>query len=508
MKTRAPSASATLNRRELLGAAAGLAGLSWPARRALAGERWDLIVIGGGTAGLPAAIFAAEHGRVLVIEKSAMLGGTLDRSTGQVAAAGTVFQQARGISDSPDAHYDDIMRINEGTSDPALTRLFVDHAGPTLNWLAANGYTVAPGHPVTGDAHDHYTVARYQWGTPGGWSIYRAMEPQLQRALESGHITTVLGSSAIELIQAPDGSMGGVVVEDASGQRIDYRAPRVLIASGGCASNPQLFEALHGVPLYAQVAHPNSQGAGLLLGLAAGGHIRGGDKYATLLGAIPADERFPSAPVGIAALNATLRQPWEILVNVHGQRFCREDHPSVHALEVAAAAQPGHRHWAIFDQRILESAPPLSRRWTREQQLQVLRNNPAFSSADSLGVLALRAGLDPQGLLRTVAAYNEALTQRRPDPFGLEHRPLPIVQPPFHAIRMQGWTLVSFAGLAVNERLQVTREDGRAIPGLYAAGEVIGAGATSGRAYVNGTLATSALTFGRLLGQTLLTADR
>jgi len=103
-----------------------------------------------------------------------------------------------------------------------------------------------------------------------------------------------------------------------------------------------------------------------------------------------------------------------------------------------------------------------------------------------------------------VAAYNEARAARRPDPLGLEHRPLPIATAPFHAIRMQGWTLISFAGLAVNDRLQAIRADGQPIPGLYAAGEVIGAGATSGKAYTNGTLVTPALTFGRLLGQTLL----
>jgi len=88
--------------------------------------------------------------RVLVIEKAGILGGTLDRSTGQVAAVNTVWQVAKGIEDSPDAHYDDIMRINHGTSDPALTRRFVEHAGEALNWLARHGYEVLPEHPVTG----------------------------------------------------------------------------------------------------------------------------------------------------------------------------------------------------------------------------------------------------------------------------------------------------------------------------------------------------------------------
>ena len=90
---------------------------------ALAKEQWDTIIIGAGTAGMPAAIFAAERGlKVLVIEKASVIGGTLFVSTGQISGAGTVFQERKGIKDSPDQHFDDIMRINNNTSDPALTR--------------------------------------------------------------------------------------------------------------------------------------------------------------------------------------------------------------------------------------------------------------------------------------------------------------------------------------------------------------------------------------------------
>jgi fumarate reductase flavoprotein subunit len=69
---------------------------------------------------------------------------------------------------------------------------------------------------------------------------------------------------------------------------------------------------------------------------------------------------------------------------------------------------------------------------------------------------------------------------------------------------MQGWTLVSFAGLAVNENMQVITNDGQAVQNLYAVGEVIGAGATSGSAYTNGMLVTPAITLGRLLGERIL----
>jgi fumarate reductase flavoprotein subunit len=497
----------TISKRDLLaggGAALGLALMPNPLRQALAADTWDLIVVGGGTAGIPTALFAAERARVLVIEMGPMLGGTLDRSTGQVAAAGTVFQDAKGIVDSPDAHYDDIMRINGRTSDPALTRLVVDHAGATLNWLAANGYEVQPEHPVTGSGHDHFRTARYQWGPQNGWSIFKAMEPLVETAVQQGRVTVLLQTRVTELLQDARGAVIGVVTETDSGDRTRFQARQVVLASGGCASNPAMYEALHGVPLYCQIAHPNSQGIGLTLGLSAGGYLRGGDKYAPLPGAILASDRWPSPPSAISALNPTLRPPWEILVNTSGERFVREDHPSMNHIEHAISEQPGHRHWAVFDAEILEKSPPLVPDWDAEKVRAACDEHPMFHAASTLGELGIKAGINPRELAATVESYNRARSQDRPDPQGLEHRPLPIARPPYYAVQMQGWTVISFAGLAVDERLRVIDPGRRPIPNLYAVGEVIGAGATSGRAYTNGMLVTPALTFGRLLGQQYL----
>ncbi len=495
------------SRRDILAGAAGLTGLAAlgaVAAPQAAKSHWDLVVIGGGTAGMPTATFAAARARVLVIEAGGKLGGTLDRSTGMVAAAGTVFQRERGIEDSPEAHYQDILRISDGTVDPDLTRVFVEHAGPTLNWLAANGYRVLPEHPLTGHGHEHFRTARYVWGERGGWSVYEAMQGPFEAAVASGRLQVQYRSRAIELLQARDGSVTGVRTMDADGRVSDVSAGRVVIASGGCASNGTLFEALHGVPLYCQWAHPNSQGEGITLGLGAGGFVRGGDKYTPLAGAILDDHRFPATPSGFAGLNPTLRLPWEILVNVHGRRFVREDYPSIDHIEKAVAAQPGHLHWAVFDQRILDTAPPMISDWDAGKVMNACDEHPMFARAGDLARLAMQTGVNPQGLAESVAAYNAALAGRQPDPMGLEHRPLPIAEPPFYAVRMRGWTIISFAGLAVDGQLRVLRPSGEPVPNLHAVGEVIGAGATSGAAYTNGMLVTPAVTFGRLLGQSLL----
>ena len=451
-----------------------LSSLPLSTRLALGDQHWDLIVVGAGTAGLPTALFASQRGaRVLLIEKAGTIGGTLFLSTGQIAGAGTVFQEKKGIQDSPEAHYEDIMRINHHTSDPELARLLVNNAGETINWLAANGYRIKDDHPVTGIGHDHFATARYMEGIQGG-------------------------------------SVRGAIVEDEDGRRIQYEGRNTVLASGGCASNPHLFEELHNVPLYVRAAYPYSQGAGLLLGQSAGGYLRGGEKYASLPGAILVDDNYPSPLYGHAPLYPPNRQPWEILVNSQGERFVQEDHLSIDHIEHRILKQPGHRHWAIFDQRMLDESPPLipgwsaAPGWSAKRIMSESNQHTMFKSDNDLEILAVKSGLNPRKLKVTVEQYNADLINEREDLFQRIHRPLPIAKPPFYSIRMQGWTLCSFAGIAVNAELEVIKPSGERIKNLYAVGEVIGAGTTSGNAYVNGMLVTPAMTFGRLLGEKIL----
>lgn len=492
-----------LHRRDILAAAAALP--MWPAAlaRGNAPLHYDVIVIGGGTAGIPCALFAAMGGaRVLLVEKSPALGGTLFWSTGQIAGSGTVFQERLGISDTPQAHFEDCMRINHATADAALTRLTVDHAGGTINWLADHGFEVMDGHPVTGIGHDHFTVRRYQQGVNSGLSILDAFLPSLHALAADGKITLLTGTAAANLIQDRAGRVAGVTVAGADGIR-DISGSHVVIASGGCAANARLFEELHGVPLYAKTAYPTSQGDGLLLGLSAGGTIVGGDKYACLPGLVPDAFHYPCQMFAYAPLNPSIRTPWEILVNARGERFVQEDHSSVHHVERGVYQQPAHRHWAIYDAAMLERSEPIIPKWSRERLAQEHQTNAMFHSAMSIETLALRAGLNPVALQGTVDDYNHRLQEGREDAFGRTVRPAPLSTPPYYSIAMQGWTLVSFAGLKVSADLQVLQEGGRVIPNLYAIGEVIGAGATSGAAYTNGMLVTPAITFGRILGARL-----
>ena len=182
---------------------------------------WDFIIIGSGTAGLPAAIFASRRGaKVLLIDSAEALGGTLNLANGQVAAAGTRTQIAKGIMDTPDAHYEDIMRITDGVVDPNIIRKTVDNAPDTINWLLDNGLKPLPDHPVTGSdpGRPTYRTARYIWGKGQGRDILAVVLKQLAPELESGRVVTQLETDAKELLVSDDGSVKGVRAQGPSGE--------------------------------------------------------------------------------------------------------------------------------------------------------------------------------------------------------------------------------------------------------------------------------------------------
>lgn len=472
---------------------------------ASAAEEWDLIVVGAGTAGLPAAIAAANRKlRVLVVEKAPQLGGTLWVSGGEMSAAGTQVQLALGIHDRPEYHLRDIQRISGGTADSGLAGLAVRHAAATVDWLMQNGLKLAAGGPTYGAGHEPYGERRIH--APEGNGL--ATLSILRKLVASTAPTILYDTSVEELIQSA-GVVRGVVARTADGQRRDIRARNVLIASGGHNGNPQMFRRLTGLPLYRRAVVPNG-GIGIDLGLQAGGYVRGGENFLCDFGGIPVDFNWPSAVLGYSEHHPDRRPPWEIYVNICGERFIREDEPSVHRRETALLRQPEQRYWVVFDESVLRDAPPLMRAG-RRSMLQssdlagMFDLYPTFRRAPSLERLSALTGLPEKALSATVRRYNAAQESGR-DWLGREHMPAKFTEPPYYAICHQGSSLVSFAGIAVNEQLQVVQKSGAAIRNLFAAGEVLGFGNVSGRGYCGGMSVTPALTFGRLIGEHLISA--
>ena len=464
-------------------------------------ETCDILVIGAGAAGMPTALMAAQGGaRVMLVDADDCVGGAFHLSSGQMSAAGTRLQAAKSILDTPDDHFADIMRISGNTADPALVRLAVDNAADTLHWLLDNGLELLPEHPIVHHGHEPYGTPRTYWGPDEGRSVLNVLQPMVERAVDAGCIDLRLGVRLEALERLPDGRIRGDLRGGSGPLAVAARA--TVLATGGYTADPVLFSKLSGgKPLHGG-GHPMARGEGLIAAVGIGAATV---NEAVHLPAFAAVE-VPGAHGGVAMITQTYpqsRQPWEIYVDGGGRRFVAEDEPSVDARERALLAIEGMMFWAIFDERIKREAPPFLVRSNPRDGTPDFDSLPGYRQAASLEELATKTGLDPVALKATVNAYNSDLMNGVADPLGRAHRPSPLVEPPFHALRHLGWSIVGFAGLAVDGSLRVLDGDRVAIPNLYAAGEILGLGATSGNAFVGGMSVTPAMTFGRLLGQRL-----
>lgn len=462
----------------------------------------DVLVVGAGTAGIPAAIFAARRGaRVLLAESATEPGGTLRRAAGHVSAGGTRLQRDRGIDDSPEAHAADIARITGGTADPDMVALACELAPRVVAWLDDLGLDWDPDCPAILHALEAYSVPRTYWGRKRGLSIAEVLLPELARERDAGRVV-FLPRLRLRALETRGDTVCGGLFEDAEGRELRVEAAQTVLTSGGYTASPEVFaEMTGGLQLFGG-AEPTNLGDGLRAARAIGAAIRPTRHFLPHVGGIedpPGSRRVARSdnPVLMPA-----RAPWEIYVDRHGRRCLREDEPDRVRLQRAMIDVPDMTFWIIWDAAIDRAAPPLLPSWQRDGRLESAWNHhPAFARDTTLEGLAGRAGIDPAGLLASVAAYNTALASGASDALGRTHRPLPLVEPPFFAVRNHGTTATSSGGLRVDRGCRVLDAAGHPIPGLHAAGEILGRELLSGNAFVGGMSITPALAFGRRLGE-------
>ncbi|WP_091737555.1 FAD-dependent oxidoreductase [Phenylobacterium immobile] len=465
--------------------------------------RYDVFVVGAGTSGMPAAGFAAERGlKVCVVEADNRIGGTLHLSSGQMSAAGTRLQAEKGIEDTPQAHFDDIMRISRGTAEPTVVGLAVSNAADTIHWLLDLGFEMEPGMPVIMYGHEPYSTARTYWGPDGGRTILGVIGPWFQEKVDAGQIDLKLSTKLLGLKQGAGGAILAAVVQGPDGVVEEIEADHFVLASGGYTANGKLFSQLHaGRPLYPLGAN-YSQGDGVMIGLGAGGYLRGGDMFLPSFGGNKDPNRPGFFGIGGIIMTPQHRMPWEIYVNYRGERYVREDTPSVDERERSLLAAPGLGFYVVFDQAIYDASPAMTMAEDKPTFLKRFDTLEDYLKADTIAELATMMGVDVGTFEATIAAFNDGQAKGE-DSFGREHMPLPIAQGPFYAVRNYGTSVKTYAGLGIDDQLRVTDRTGTPIQNLYAAGEVIGGGSLTGNSFCGGMSVTPAMTFGRLLGQSL-----
>ncbi|GAA4523774.1 FAD-dependent oxidoreductase [Nonomuraea ferruginea] len=498
--------------------------------------RYDVIVIGAGGAGMCTAIEAAAAGAsVLVLEKQNRIGGMLHIANGEFSGAGTRRQRERGIDDSPERHFEDVLRLSHGKVDEKLAWKSVKAQGETVDWLDGQGFDFHPDTPGLVHGHEVYSVPRTYWGVKSGLSVVKPLKRRLEEQIEAGRVRLLLNTRLTGAIVDAAGHVTGITATTAGGATTATTAPgapgapaatavggaggelvahggAVVLATGGYDANPGLRNRFlpDGCESALIGCLPHATGDGLELAMGLGAQVSRDGYFIPVMGLIPdpGQEGFAvdyrEAFIEVAP---AYRTPYEIWVNDRGERFVAEDGTSPEHRERALLEQPRIAMHVVWDRAIAETAEPLIRNgagdWTRERMLAELERGRWIAVADTLEELAAKLGVAPGGLAATVERYNAAVRAGRDDDFGRTTLPAPIERAPFYGITTVGASILSRDGLRVNEDLEVLTESGAPLPGLYAVGEILGNNVFAGDNYVGGMSVTPAMTLGRELGARL-----
>lgn len=433
----------------------------------------QVLIIGAGAAGLCAALAAAEAGaEPVLIERDPAPAGSTALSAGLIPAAGTRFQHAQGIVDSPKLFAEDIERKAHGEADPILVRAVAAGAGRTVEWLA-DKYAL-PFDVIANFNYPGHSSFRMH-GLPSRTGA--ELIDRLRAAAEARGIPILTGAVA-ETLFAHDGRIRGVEAQRGSGtERIGCHA--LVLACNGYGGDP------------AQVARfiPEMSGA-LYFGHAGnrGDAVRWGEALGARLTHLSGYQGHGSVatPHNILITWAVIMEGG-IQVNVEGRRFSNE---ALGYSEAAAQVlrQPRGLAFDIFDERIAAIA----------------RQFKDFRDAEKAGAVIAVDSID--ALARTIAVPADALREEiaqcsGEDRFGRCFDPDKTLQPPFRAIKVTGTLFHTQGGLAVDADARVLRQDGRAFPNLFAAGgAAAGVSGDSAAGYLSGNGLLTATVLGRLAG--------
>ena len=487
----------------------------------------DVVVVGAGTAGMPAAISAAQNGLdVVVLEKS----GTGFGMRSYLGAVGSKAQMDAGVEIDEKDIVQELLRYSSYRANANLIRLWAERSGEAMDWLcemlADKGFKVWVEADVNeGLLFKEYPTCHMFWNPDNADATHsEAMRTIMEEAGCHVHYETAM----IQLIQE-DGKVTGVVAQDADENYIRVNAGKgVVLATGGYAGNEDMMHALNEKDWKSNVmvyCDPFATGDGIRAAHFAGGQM---DLAHTAM-YFQRGCTLPGVNGGemVAPMLWWMGSQPFLSVNKKGVRYGNEALPYDYDLH-QAAGQPGHVMIQIFDSNWKEDVlafhtigcsrivtqemkatdyPTCS--WTFES-IEAATINPTLAQgqlvqADTIEELAEKMGIDPETLSATVARYNELCELGEDLDFYKESfRMRPVAQAPFYAVTVGGQLLCSMDGMQINDKFQVLDENHDPIEGLYAIGNDSGCYfADCYPELIVGAAAGRSLTWGYLLGKEL-----
>ena len=491
-------------------------------------ETADVIVVGAGGAGLSAAVTSAQGGEsVIVIEKMPVIGGNTVRCASAYNTADPDRQAALPMTDTlKDAV---VKAISEEPANEEHAKLMADVKAKYEEYLASGSETLFDctewhalqtynggdkvGHVELIRKYTENTLDTLEWmqslGTPfldkvsqGAGALWQRTHqvdapagtglvgPLYDEAVKL-NIPIVTEMRADELI-VEDGRVVGVHAVDAYGSEYRYMAAKgVVIATGGYSNNKEMRQQSNPALTADMVStnQPGATGDGIIMATAIGAATTGMDYV----------QVYPLATPGTGALQGRARKMSGlddvIDVNKNGERFVNED-ARRDDFVAAIKQQPDAMCYDINDSTIVEEYNSFN------ENVETLVSLGRIYKADTLAGLEEQLGMPAGSLEKTVAEYNQMVADKNDPVFGRKLFDKPIEVGPFYATPRAPSIHHTMGGLYINTDAQVMDENGNAIEGLYAAGEVTGGIHGSNR--LGGNATADALTFGRIAAKSIL----
>jgi len=455
-------------------------------------EQKDIVIIGSGLAGLSAAIEANQAGAsVIVFEKMNVTGGNTRISDGAVAAPNSYLQKKRGIEDSPELLYEDMLRAGLGLNHPDLVKVVSEKAIEAIDWTRE---TLGVTYMDRLDRFGGHSVARCLTTQSHSGADFIKAQSNLLKQKEVEIRTRCL---LIRLQTDNQGAVHGVQIrsnykfpDNQSGIVRNIHARRaVILASGGFGNDIQ-FRMIQNPGLDEAVDSTNHRGA-TAEGLIAALELRAAPVHLSWIQLGPwscADEKGFGRGASFASYSV---YPAGILIDpATGQRIVNEWADRRRRCD--AIFKTGHICVGIVDADGAQIDPENLQHSLKRGYVKPFATLTELASAFEM----------PEGQLeKTVKSYNHSVRKGGQDSFGkpLTQGVKPLVKPPFYAIRL--WPKVHYTpgGVRINSKGQVMDLNNRPIPHLFAAGEVCGG--IHGASRLGSSSLTECIVFGRIAGQ-------
>lgn len=434
----------------------------------------DIVIVGSGGAGLAAAIEATNQGaKVIVVEKNAFMGGNTNYATGGMNAAGTKYQEDKGIKDSPELYFKDTMKGGHDKNDPALLKVMTEKSAETIYWLEELGARLSDIGRSGGQSVD-----RIHKG-PEGMAIGTHLMDVFGDQVDKLGIDVRLSTKAIEIL-SDDNKATGIKVENKDGQTYNINAKAVILATGGFGASEELVTKFK--PELKGFGTTNQPGA-------TGDAIALVEKLDVALVDI---EEIQTHPTVVPKINEMItegvRGDGAILVNRDSKRFINELETR-DVVSKAILSQEGETAFLIFDEQVVEQA----------KAIEKYKDAGLLTEAPSLKELAEKLKINTENIEETVSTYNKYYKNEEDPEFGRRLLNVEITKAPFYAVEIAPAIHHTMGGIKINTDTKVINNAGNIVEGLYAAGEVTGG--VHGGNRIGGNAVSDIAVFGKIAGE-------